>query len=356
MADEDLSDEDDRTEEPSQRRLDSARDEGQLPLGRDVSSVAGLLAGAAALVALGPRLVASLVHLVAETARTPDAALSSHAGLFLEPAVLTLAIVSVPVAAGSVAQLVQTGGGLWPHLPLPDPERLTQHSPARLFQAETWQDLGLSLVKIGAVLAALYTPASEGMKRVVALTGAPLPAQAAGLSDALFSAGIRVAVALVVVAAGDLALSRWRFFKRLRMTKDEAKREVKEDEGDPMLRGRRKRKHRENRRATVEDLVDGDAAVVEALGLLETLERHRARLDERRIRRHAEARRVHHHDTHHEEREHRQDQAMGHPKHGGIIGILARCDGEVERRNEARVRHLVGATTRHRKRPQTVKA
>lgn len=251
---EDVNEDEDRTEEVSQKRLDRSREEGQLALGRDLPGAVAFVAGAAALSTLGPRAVASLVHLVAETTRTADAPVTAHAGLYLEPALLSLALLAVPVVAGAVAQLAQTGGGVWTHLALPDPERLTQSSPLRLFKGETWQDIGLSLLKIAGVLAAVWSPAEEGMRRVVSLTGAPLPSQAAGMSEAIHRAGLRVAVALVLLAGIDYGVTRWRYMKRMRMTKDEAKREMKEDEGDPLLRGRRKKRHRDlaKNRASVE--------------------------------------------------------------------------------------------------------
>jgi flagellar biosynthetic protein FlhB len=49
----------------------------------------------------------------------------------------------------------------------------------------------------------------------------------------------------VILAGADLALTRYRFTGRLKMTKEEIKREYKEEEGDPQYKGQRKRRHRE---------------------------------------------------------------------------------------------------------------
>jgi flagellar biosynthesis protein FlhB len=54
-----------------------------------------------------------------------------------------------------------------------------------------------------------------------------------------------VILAVAAVAAAEFFVSRQRFAKRMRMTKEETKREYKEDEGDPLLRGQRKKRHRE---------------------------------------------------------------------------------------------------------------
>jgi flagellar biosynthetic protein FlhB len=73
-----------------------------------------------------------------------------------------------------------------------------------------------------------------------------------GISDAMVVAGsilssffIKIAVLFMAVALLDLAVQRWNFMKNMRMSKDEVKREYKQDEGDPHVKGERKRLHRE---------------------------------------------------------------------------------------------------------------
>lgn len=48
-----------------------------------------------------------------------------------------------------------------------------------------------------------------------------------------------------VLAGADVAITRWRFGKKMLVTKPEAKREAREQEGDPSLKGRRRQRHRE---------------------------------------------------------------------------------------------------------------
>jgi flagellar biosynthesis protein FlhB len=68
---------------------------------------------------------------------------------------------------------------------------------------------------------------------------------------------------LIVFAGADFALTRWRYRKRHMMTKDELRREMKDDEGDPLLRGQRKRRHRELvRRSAVAETRRADALIV----------------------------------------------------------------------------------------------
>jgi flagellar biosynthetic protein FlhB len=50
---------------------------------------------------------------------------------------------------------------------------------------------------------------------------------------------------LGLLAGGDLVISQLRFRARMKMSRDEAKRERREEDGDPLIRMRRRRKHRE---------------------------------------------------------------------------------------------------------------
>jgi flagellar biosynthesis protein FlhB len=54
-----------------------------------------------------------------------------------------------------------------------------------------------------------------------------------------------VAAVFFVVSLFDMAVQRWNYLKRHRMSKDEVKREYKQDEGDPQIKGERRRLHRE---------------------------------------------------------------------------------------------------------------
>jgi flagellar biosynthetic protein FlhB len=66
-----------------------------------------------------------------------------------------------------------------------------------------------------------------------------------------------------VIAGVDLALVHRRFNKSMRVTKQEAKHEAREDEGDPMIKGKRKRKHRELARGRARiEVPRADALVV----------------------------------------------------------------------------------------------
>jgi flagellar biosynthesis protein FlhB len=55
----------------------------------------------------------------------------------------------------------------------------------------------------------------------------------------------RILSVVLLLAGVDLALTRYRYHQRMKMTKEEAKRDYREEEGDPAIRARRRRRHRE---------------------------------------------------------------------------------------------------------------
>lgn len=261
MADENK---DDKTEQESQRRLRGAYEEGQVPLGKDIGVAATLAAGACALLLAGGKILHELVRIVAEGMRT-FAERDPGSGPRIGPLLTFGALVCGCAALASLAvTFTQTRGGLWPHLALPDLERLWQGSKlGRLVSKEFLVDIGLSLVKVVALSLVIWTSVKADFLTLPAYLNASPAAQLSALFAPLSRALGRLLVALFLIGGLDLALTRRRFHQRMTMTRDEAKRESKEEEGDPLLRGRRRRKHRElvRGRARVE-VPKADALIV----------------------------------------------------------------------------------------------
>ena len=242
----DSEDEEGKTEPASERRLQSAWDDGQVPLGHDAHAVGGMVAGAMALAAVSLPLRNSLTHVLemslSGAADTPFRTLLSTCA---KPVLLSLVVVAATGLGSALTSLGQTKGTLWGHLAAPDLSRLWNPRVFRVFSGELWQDVGMSALK-ALVLGAAAWPALKALAlrlpQVATLqTGAAL----ATLTSDLAGICVRLLAAYAFLAVADLLLQRYRYFKRMRMTKEEAKREYKEDEGDPMLKGRRKRRHRE---------------------------------------------------------------------------------------------------------------
>lgn len=255
---------DDRTEAPSPRRIQQAWEQGKIPLGHDAPLVASLAVGSVALYLLAPSLRNGLVRLVSESARAaPEAPFGMLAALASGPAALAAVLCVSAAAAAAATVLAQTRGGLWPNLALPDLSRLWQGGRLNLLRKELWVDLGVAVVKVLALGWAAWASARGDFVALPALLRAGPGEQLAQAFAILGRTALRLLLAAAVIAGADLAVQRLRFTARMRMTRDEAKREAKEEEGEPMLKGRRKKRHRELARGrAVVEVPRADALLV----------------------------------------------------------------------------------------------
>ena len=173
MAD-DLADDSEKTEAPSAKRMGAAHEQGDLPIGKDAAPVAGLAAGAIALMALGPSLRGSLSSLYAGVAGTLDRTpFGDLATLMYRPVALTLAICAAMALGAAVVTVAQTKGGFWSEKVEPDFSRLW-HGVAvfKLFSKDFAIDFGLSLVKVVAIGVAAWQAVSDDFVTLPKMLGA----------------------------------------------------------------------------------------------------------------------------------------------------------------------------------------
>jgi flagellar biosynthesis protein FlhB len=233
--------------EVSQKAVQRAWEEGNVPLGRDLPAVASLAAGAAALVALGGALRGGLVAAVQEAMRSVDATpFALLPRLVAGPALAVAAICAAAGAGSALVTLVQTKGGFWPERVGLDLSRVL--NPGRLlamFGGASLSDLGVGAVKVVALAWAAWSAAHADFVTLPKLLGAGAVDQLAFALGILWKAALRMLIVGAILAGVDLALVRRRYMKGMLVTKAEAAREAKDDLGDPLVRGKRRQRHRE---------------------------------------------------------------------------------------------------------------
>jgi flagellar biosynthesis protein FlhB len=262
----DAEDQEQRTEEPSQRRIADAWAEGQVPMGHDLVLAAGSAAGWITLIALAGLLRDAITAMFRQAAgslaETPFRGLG---GVAARPALLALAVCAAAAAAAALATLVQTRGGFWLERVAPDPSNLARGfgNLSRIFSRDFAVDLLLNLAKVAAISGAAWSVVHGEVGRLPALLTAEPVAQVGTVFRVLAGAAKPVLGALAVLGAAEWWVQHHRFMKRMRMTKEEAKREAKEQEGDPLIRGQRRRRHRDMLRNQVRvEVPRADALVV----------------------------------------------------------------------------------------------
>ncbi len=245
MADHD-SDQEDRTLPPSERRLADAREEGRVARSRHLTSfvlLAGTLAGIAAYT---PQAVTGLRELLAQGLTLGAADALTTAGLTerLYAASSAGFLVMAPILGllwlGSALVPLLQGGLVFTAKPFtPDFNRLNPVSGIqRIVSVDSLAELGKTLAIAvlvgGAAIASLWA-----LKESAAgLATLPLVAALAASGRAIAGSLWTVIGVLAVIAAIDVYHERHRYTKSLRMTPEEARREAKEQEGDPHVKAR----------------------------------------------------------------------------------------------------------------------
>jgi flagellar biosynthetic protein FlhB len=152
----------------------------------------------------------------------------------------------VAAIAGALAYVSQTKGGIWPNLAMPDLSRVFSGGKLKkLFSAQTALDLVLSLLKLLTVAWACWASLRDDFLTLPRLLFARPDVQFTMLFAPLVKGSVKVLTTMAFWAGVDIALQHMRFRKRMKMTKQEAKREYREEDGDPVMKGRRRKKHRD---------------------------------------------------------------------------------------------------------------
>ena len=248
----------DRKLPATQRKIKKARDEGQVARSRDLGHFGTLGAGVALLAAFAPELTAWLNQLMADALRF-DAVQLTHSGTMVERlselSQRTLAVL-LPLFATVVAVAVAGGAlaGGWNLTLQPLQPKLEKLNPLpglkRVFSGPQLVDT-LKACLLATVLggvAALYL--SRQWMRHAELLAMPLPTALAAGGRLLLGGLLLLVAVLAVFALVDVPLQRHLLKRRLRMSIEEVKKEMKEVEGNAEVKGKMKLRMREmvNRR------------------------------------------------------------------------------------------------------------
>jgi len=255
-----------RTEAPTGRKLERAHSQGQFPIGRDAVLLAGTGAASLALVYLGSRLRTGLTSLVAQAAasvdRTPFASLPGRAA---GPAAAAAGVCLSAAVGVVLVTLIQTKGQVGSDRSLFDLSRVFRGFAGlgRMVRKDFVFDLLIAFGKAVFIALSAYSSVRRDWGRLPALLTAEPGVQLSAAFQMLARAARPAFLALALLAGAEFGLSRWRFHRDLRMTRQEVKEELKSDEGDPLVKGRLRRRARElvRHRAKVE-VPRADALVV----------------------------------------------------------------------------------------------
>jgi len=237
-----------KTEEPTGRRLEEARRQGDVAKTMDLPHWATLAAVAGVVFLSGGWLAQNLMSSLEPFVAHPDSFVLENDGavevarMALMAALPIFAMVmAAAAAAGVFANVVQTGF-LWaPDKIKPDISKLSPFKGfGRLFSVDSLANFGKSLIKavvIGVICWQTLKPHAAELNQLVGYEPARMLPFLMDVLKALF---LSVLGALGVAAIGDWVWQRQRFMHRLRMSREEIKEEHRQSDGDPHVRQKQK--------------------------------------------------------------------------------------------------------------------
>ncbi len=265
-----------KTEEPTAKKLDDARKEGQVAKSQEVATAFSLLSLFIILRVAYPFIGTSFVGIfervynnIPNVARTYDGRLPlAYLSSIITNAILTMLLVTAPFLIvgfliAFLCDFVQVG---FKPTTKPLQPKLSKLNPIsgmkKIFSARKLFELGKSILKLAVMAVVIYTFFTGRTESLFLLYDMPLK-QAIGLmGNLIISLGLRIAAAYMVIAFIDLIYQRRKFRKDMMMTKKEVKDEYKNSEGDPQVKGAQKRRMMEaSRRRMMQQLPQADVVI-----------------------------------------------------------------------------------------------
>jgi len=235
-----------RTEQPTERRLQEARKKGQVPRSKELNTMLSLLLASISLLVFGGYISQNLMQISVEGFSIPrelafDAAqlpfqfmyMASQALLALSP---FMAIMLVSVFAGPLLM------GGWSFSLESISFKLEKLDPikglARIFSLKSLVELAKALAKFVLLLGAAILVFFSIDQQLLSLSS--MTPKAAGLEAAtiLVQVLLILSATMILIVALDVPFELWNHSKQLRMTKQEIKDEMKETDGNPQVKQR----------------------------------------------------------------------------------------------------------------------
>ena len=267
-----MSDESDaeKTESPTQKRLDDARKKGQVPRSRDLTAAAVTLAGGLGLYGLGTFVGTGLLDLMRSglTIAPADAVVPDRMVFALGDAAgrgfLALApLLGLLFAAAALAPLALGGWNFSLEALQPRFDRLNPITGiGRMFSAKGLIELVKSIARFMVVAVVAVALLRHQFGEFGELNGQPVEVGIVHAMHMVGTAFLTLGAALVAIAAIDVPVVLWQHHKSLKMTREEIREESKESDGNPEVKGRIRRMQQQmSRRRMMEQVPTADVVV-----------------------------------------------------------------------------------------------
>lgn len=264
------NDSQEKTEEPTAKRRQDAREKGQLARSRELNSVAALLAAAAALLMMGDSLVKSLGALLERSFVIPRQKMFDDSVMLTDfvIAILDALMIAFPIFLTMivVAILSSIALGGWSFSAKSLAFKLEKLDPVkgmgRLFAWRGIVEMLKGMAKFLLVATVALVLLRVKGDSFLSLGMEPLQPAIAHMGWLLAWSFLILSSVLLIVVAIDVPFQLWDHQRQLRMSKQEVKEEHKQTEGSPEVKGRQRQIQMEMaQRRMMEDVPSADVVI-----------------------------------------------------------------------------------------------
>ncbi len=263
-----------RTEPASGRKIQKARDEGNVPRSPELSTFVVLTAAGATIALMSDFLIDTLRRMMHNSLNfgQPDIASANMmtdnlARAGYDAVIILLPIFAVVVVAGVAANLLISG---WNFTAKPLQFNFDKLDPlaglGRMFAAQSLVELVKAALKGGLIAGASAWMIWLQWDAILALSAEPLATAIPHFGRVTLYTFLAALAAFALLALIDVPYQIWHYQHNLRMTKEEVRQESKETEGDPQIKARIRSMQREQaRRRMMQAVPKADVVVTNPL-------------------------------------------------------------------------------------------
>ncbi len=254
----------------SPRRLEQAREEGQIPRSRALAHLAVIGTAAGILWMAGPHLMARYSLFLRNALQfdhqhvLESSALPARLGtLVFDAGAIVLPLIALIAAAGAMAS-IGLGGWIFTFKPvMPDFTKLDPIKGfGRMFSAKSLTELFKVMLEAIVIVVVIGMFLWNAVPEFAELVAQAHEGGLAQMVRVVLTGVLALVLALALVAMVDVPLQLWRHHHGLRMSMEDLKRESRETEGDPQLRQRIRSLQREMaRRRMMEEVPKADVVI-----------------------------------------------------------------------------------------------
>lgn len=265
-----------KTEEPTAKKLEDARKEGQVAKSKEIGNAFGLLAMFILLKVYVGSLGGNMVGCFSGIYNQIPDAITMYGGkipvaallVLLHTVILKMLLMLAPVfligvVVAVVCDVVQVK---WKPTSKPLQPKFSKLNPIsgfkRIFSANALIELLKSIAKIGIICYVVYSYMKDKIAGVFLLYDMSLNQAISLVGETAIDVGIRISAVYMVIAFLDYAYQKHKFKEDMKMTKQEVKDEYKNQEGDPQVKGKQKQRMQEaSRRRMMQQLPEADVVI-----------------------------------------------------------------------------------------------